>query len=154
MSLTETERVFGGVTEEGLNDLLRAFFTARPRRLRYGSPGFVPATSVSETQIGAIPFPGVSGGIDWSVDLALPRVDFHPQTDALPSELSIGPGQLSVRTEARLCIACETRREREDKERSHDPDRPRDDVPPGEAEGERVHSPSRCRGGRKWRTTS
>ncbi len=31
MSLTETEEVFGGVHEDALNDLVRAFFGARPR---------------------------------------------------------------------------------------------------------------------------
>lgn len=138
MSLSEAERIFGGVTEGGLNDLLRAFFTARPRHLRYGSPGFVAATSASETQIGPIPFPGVPGGIDWLVELTIPRVDFHPQTDPLPPELSLAPGQVSVSTVATLCVACETRREKDEErpdDRERDPDRPRDDVPPGRARG-------------------
>ena len=45
MSLTEAERVFGGIHEDGINDLLKAFFNARPRHLKYGSPGFVGATT-------------------------------------------------------------------------------------------------------------
>ncbi|HET7846474.1 MAG TPA: hypothetical protein VFL72_03210 [Acidimicrobiia bacterium] len=144
MSLTETEEVFGSTTEAGINDLLSAFFTARPRHLNYGSPGFVPATTVAATQIGAIPFPGVPGGIDWAVQLSIPRVDLHPETDSLPPELSLSAGQLSVATTVRLCVACETKREREpDPDRTehpHDPDhrpddKPVDDRPPGKAKG-------------------
>lgn len=120
MSLTEAERVFGGVHEDGINDLLRAFFTARPRHLNYGSPGYVPATTAGATQIPAIPFPGVPGGIDWSVQLEIPKVDLHPQNTGLPPELTLGLGQVSVQTKVRLCIACETFRDKED-------DKPRDD---------------------------
>ena len=132
MSLTEAERVFGGITEQGINDLLRAFFGARPRHLNYGSPGFVPATTAAATQMGAIPFPGVPGGIDWAVQLAAPKVDLHPQTDALPPELSLGPSQLSVSTMVRICVACETRR---DQPTDKPDDQPRDDRPPGKAKG-------------------
>lgn len=144
MSLTEAERVFGGITEAGINDLLSAFFTARPRHLNYGSPGFVPATTAAATQIGAIPFPGVPGGIDWAVQLSVPQADLHPQTDALPPELSLTAGQLSVATAMRLCVACETRRERKpDREQTHQPndrdhqpdDKPDDRRPPGKAKG-------------------
>ena len=144
MSLTETEEVYGSTTEAGINDLLSAFFTARPRHLNYGSPGFVPATTAAATQIGAIPFPGVPGGIDWAVQLSIPRVDLHPETDSLPPELTLSAGQLSVATTVRLCVACETRREREpDREGTeppHDPDhqpddKPGDERPPGKAKG-------------------
>ena len=106
MSLTEAENVFGGIHEDALNDLLTAFFTARPRHLRYGSPGFVAATNVNETQMGAIPFPGVPGGIDWAVSLTIPVVDLHKQTLALPPELQLNPGALSVRTVVTLCLGC------------------------------------------------
>lgn len=144
MSLTEAERVFGGITETGINDLLSAFFTARPRHLNYGSPGFVPSTTAAATQIPAIPFPGAPGGIDWAVQLAVPHVDLHPQTDSLPPELTLGAGQLSVVTSMRLCVACETRRPQKpdrDQERPQKgddrpaDDRPSDDRPPGKAKG-------------------
>lgn len=125
MSLTEAERVFGGIHEDGLNDLLRAFFTARPRHLNYGSPGFVPATTAGATQIPAIPFPGVPGGIDWSVQLDLPLVDMHPQDIGLPPELTLGPGQVSIQTKVRLCIACETFRDESDDKSENDKKDPR-----------------------------
>ncbi len=120
MSLTEAERVFGGVHEDGLNDLLRAFFIARPRHLNYGSPGFVAATTAAATQMPAIPFPGVPGGIDWAVQLELPVVDLHPQTTGLPPELTMGLGHVSIRTKVRICIACESFRGDQD-------DKPDDD---------------------------
>lgn len=130
MGLTEAERVFGGITEEGFNDLLQAFFNFRPRHLRYGSPGFVPATTVGETQMPAIPFPGVPGGIDWLVELSVPVADFHPQTGGLPPELSLGANQVSLATTVRLCVACEPRegRWRDRRDEEHE-DRP-DDAPP------------------------
>lgn len=135
MSLTEAERVFGGITETGVNDLIRAFFTARPRYLNYGSPGFVSSSSAAATQMGAIPFPGVPGGIDWAVQLQLPKVDLHPESDPLPPELSLSLGRLSVATTVRICVACETRREPErDEERPDDEGRD-DDYPKGKAKG-------------------
>lgn len=106
MSLTEAEDVFGGIHEDALNDLLHAFFTARPRYLHYASPGFVAATTPAVTQIGAIPFPNVPGGIDWAVSLEIPVVDLHRQTQPLPPELTLTPGQLSVRTGVTLCLGC------------------------------------------------
>jgi len=117
MSLTEAERVFAAAHEDGLNDVLAAFFHARPRYLSYGSPGFVPVTTITDTQMPAIPFPGVPGGIDWSVRLEPPKVDLHPRTTTLPPELGFPPGGISVQTAATLCVACESRRRDEDREK-------------------------------------
>jgi hypothetical protein len=93
MSLTQAEAVFASTHETALNDLLTAFFTDRPRYLVYGSPSFVPSTSVAETTMAAIAFPGVAGGIQWRVTLGIPRVDLFKQTMPLPPELSLNPGQ-------------------------------------------------------------
>ena len=106
MSLTQAEMVFASVHEDGLNDFLTAFFTERPRYLVYGSPAFVPATSVAETSMAAIPFPGVPGGIEWRIALSIPRVDLFKQTTGLPPELSLQPGQFSAAIEAELCLDC------------------------------------------------
>ena len=137
MSLTEAEHVFGGIHEDALNDLLRAFFTARPRHLRYGSPGFVAGTTVNETQMGAIPFPGVPGGIDWAVGIDIPVIDLHEQTLPLPPQLQLGARQLSVRTTVRLCMGC--RHVRIDPE------------PPREAHGEGSRRPEPRRDDRRRR---
>jgi hypothetical protein len=136
MSLTEAERVFGGVHEDALNDFIRAFCQARPRYLRYGSPAFVPATTVDATAMPSIAFPGIPGGIDWTVSFEIPSVDLHTQTMALPPELSLGPGQFGVRTAVELCVDCRHRRDppkepgkkgRGNDDRDHDDRRDDDD---------------------------
>jgi hypothetical protein len=106
MSLTETHEVFAAVHEDALNDLITAFCTDRPRHLVYGSPAFVPVTTVAETTMPAIAFPGVPGGIQWRVHLSIPRIDLHHQTMALPPELALGPGQFSATLSVRLCLDC------------------------------------------------
>ncbi len=106
MSLTDTELVFASIHENALNNVLVAFFTDRPRYLVYGSPAFVPATTVAETTMAPIGFPGVPGGIQWRVRLSIPRVDLFKQTSPLPPELNLGPGQFSAELGAELCIDC------------------------------------------------
>lgn len=111
MSLTQTEQVLGSIHEDALNDLLRAFFSARPRYRRYGSPAFAPSTTVNETQMGAIPFPGVPGGIDWRVSFDIPHLDLYKESGQLPPQLALNPGQFSLRTAVELCINCVSRRD-------------------------------------------
>jgi len=106
MSLTETESVFASIHETALNDLITAFCTDRPRYLVYGSPAFVPVTTVAETAMAAIPFPGVPGGINWRIRLGIPHIDLFTQTDPLPPEFSMGPGEFSGSLDAELCIDC------------------------------------------------
>lgn len=106
MSLTQAEAVFASIHETALNDIVTAFCFHRPRLLFYGSPAFVPATTVAETQMDAIGFPGVPGGIQWRVRLTVPRVDLFKQTDALPPELALGPNQFSIALGAEICIEC------------------------------------------------
>ncbi|MBI2242443.1 MAG: hypothetical protein HYU55_00255 [Nocardioides sp.] len=108
MSLTETSEVFVAVEESALNDLITAVCTTRPHLLDYGSPAFVPASSVSATQMAPIPFPG-SPGLQWSVRLSTPVLDLFKQDVALPPELSLGAGQFSLSTRVRLCVDCASR---------------------------------------------
>jgi hypothetical protein len=140
MSLTETHEVFAGVHEDALNDLITAFCTDRPRYLVYGSPAFVPATTIAETTMPAIAFPGVPGGIQWRVHLSIPRVDLHQQSSPLPPELTLGPGQFSASLSVRICLDC--------RRLKIDPRPPRDkpgttghDRPPDDTQG-RPHPPS------------
>ncbi|HEX5489465.1 MAG TPA: hypothetical protein VFX04_10020 [Rhodanobacteraceae bacterium] len=111
MSFTGIAEVFGSIHETALNDVLHAFFSARPRYLRYGSPAFVPTTTVNETSISAIPFPGIPGGIDWRVTFQVPGVDLFKQSQALPQGLTLGPGQFSLHTAVELCVNCVKRRD-------------------------------------------
>lgn len=121
MSLTETEAVFASVHETALNDILTAFANDRPRYFNYGSPAFVPSTSAGATSMDAIAFPGVPGGIQWRVRLSTPRIDLFKQTDSLPPELNLGPGEFSGKLGVELCLDC--RRTKIDPK----PPRPKDD---------------------------
>ena len=131
MSLTETEEVFASIHENALNDVLTAFCTNRPRYLVYGSPSFVPVTTVAETSMSSIPFPGVPGGIDWRVRLTIPRVDLFHQSAPLPPELTMTPGTFSARLGVELCIDCRRLRidprpprPKHDEERPRKPEKP------------------------------
>ena len=106
MSLTEAENVFAGVNETAINDVLTAFCNARPRCLAYGSPSFVPVTTIAETAMPAIGFPGVPGGINWRLRLSIPHIDLFKQSMALPPQLTLNPGQFSAEITAELCIDC------------------------------------------------
>jgi hypothetical protein len=137
MSLTQAQTVFASVHENAINDALTAFCTARPRYLAYGSPAFTPVTTAAETRMDAIAFPGVPGGIQWRLRLSIPRIDLFKQTQSLPPELSLGPGQFSLSLDAELCIECRKIRidpkpPRPDKGRGQDRpnEPPRDDKHP------------------------
>ena len=138
MSLTEAQSVFAGVNETAINDVLTAFFTARPRYLAYGSPSFVPATTIAETAMPAIGFPGVPGGINWRLRLSVPRIDLFKQSMPLPPQLTLNPGQFSAEITAELCIDCRRikidpkpprPKERDEREKDRDP-REKDDPHP------------------------
>lgn len=126
MSLTESEEVHAGLHESGVNDLLTAVLTARPRLLNYRSSPLVPGPPVAATAwttMAAIPFPGVPGGIDWGVQFDIPKVDFHPDSSGgLPPPLVLGANRFSLRTivtltllsagPAVVCMTRTTRRKR------------------------------------------
>lgn len=132
MSLTKSHEVFGSIHETGINDILNAFFSTRPRYLNYGSSAYVPSTTVNSTQMSPIPFPGVpGGGIDWAIRFSTPRVDLFDQDQNLPPELNLNPGQLAVHTAAEICIDCRRKVDEEDKPRDDEEKNPRE----GEAKG-------------------
>lgn len=106
MSLTQAHHAFAAVSQEGLNEALAAFFSARPHYLHYGSPPFVVASSVTTTLIGPIPFPNTPGGISWAVDFSVPTVDLFPADGALPPPLTLVAGQLALATTVDLTIGC------------------------------------------------
>lgn len=106
MSLTETEHVFAGVHESGINDFMRAFLIARPRHLNYGSSFFVPVTTAAATNVPPIPFPGIPGGIQYAVRFSIPRIDFHPDSSGGANPLPLGSGQLGAHTKVRITVGC------------------------------------------------
>jgi hypothetical protein len=117
MSLTQGQTLFASVHEGGLADILNAFFTARPRYLNFGSPAFVPATTVSATSVAAIPFPGAPGGIEFAIGFTIPKVDIHPDGSGGTWTLTPGPGQLALKTEVTIQVLCTQRRRGEDEPR-------------------------------------
>jgi hypothetical protein len=113
VSLTEAENVFAGLNETGLNDILTALFTARPRLLNYrSSPAVInsPASASAWTTIPTIAFPGMPGGIQYAVQFSIPQVDVFPKTAPLPPQLNLVSGQISIRTTVTLTLLCGSRR--------------------------------------------
>jgi len=132
MSLSQAAGLFAGIHENAINDVLRAFARQRPRYFAYGSPGFVPATSVAETQMGAIPFPGVAGGIEWRIRLGLPQIDLFKQTLPLPPELTLQPGGFSAQLGVELCLDCRQLKIDPNPPPDFNPDRPPPDQRPND----------------------
>lgn len=114
MSLTEAESVFAGVHEDGLNDMLRAFFTARPRLLNYRTTpavGPIPAAASAWTPVPPIAFPGVPGGIHYAFQMSIPKIDLHPDSSGgMPPPLALGAGEISLMTTVTLALLCGQRR--------------------------------------------
>ena len=117
MSLTQADTVFAGLHETGANDLLTAFFTARPRHLNYRSSAAIPgppAAASAWTTMPPIAFPGVPGGIDWGVQFEVPAVDFFKDsTGGMPPPLTLPTDRFSIRTRVTLTLMCGPRRERD-----------------------------------------
>lgn len=109
MSLSEAEAVFAGMNEKGVNDLLQAFFSARPRYLSYATPAL--AGAGAHMPMAAIAFPGVPGGIHYRIDLDVPVVDFDPDSTGGQSPLPIGAQQVGIRTAVILTVGCMGRRD-------------------------------------------
>jgi hypothetical protein len=106
MSLTGSHHAFASIDEHGTNVALRAFFTARPHHLHYGSTPFLAASSLTETQVPPIAFPGVPGGISYAIDLTIPVVDLYPPDGPLPAPLVLSPGHLSLTTTVKITLGC------------------------------------------------
>ncbi|MBA3779235.1 MAG: hypothetical protein H0X16_08060 [Chloroflexi bacterium] len=114
MSLTEAESVFAGVHEDGLNDMLRAFFQARPRLLNYRTTlavGPLPPAASAWTPLPPIAFPGVPGGIHYAFQMSIPRIDLHPDSSGgIPPPLSLNAGEFSLQTTVMLALLCGQKR--------------------------------------------
>lgn len=111
MSLTQAQFVFGSVHETGINDLLNAFFTTRPRYLNYGSSPLLFPPGTPFISVPPISFPGIPAGIDFGVSFKIPTVDINPDSSGGTSPLPPGPGQFTVSTTVTLVIGCIRRRE-------------------------------------------
>ncbi len=93
MSFTQAEHLFAGVNELGVNELLRAFFTARPRHLHYATPPFVTTANSQSVSINpTLVYFGVT--VDYELDFTLPTVDINPDNGALTA-----PGEFTALTQ-------------------------------------------------------
>jgi hypothetical protein len=69
VSLTENQGVFAVVHEGSINDLLRAFFKARPRYLTYATPSLAPTSgSLAATTIA---LEGTSDAMEYAVSISI-----------------------------------------------------------------------------------
>jgi hypothetical protein len=123
MSLTGTHAVFVSAHESALNDLIKAVVRTRPHLLAYGSPAFVPTSTVHESRMDAIDFPG-TGGIEWRVEFVEPLLDLYDEDVALASPLMLEKGQFSLSTGVVLCVDCPSKgRDPRDLRKDRDRDR-------------------------------
>jgi hypothetical protein len=108
VSFTDGHHVFGSVSEEGLNDLIEAFFNTRHHYFEYGSAPLVAASSASVTQVAPLPFPFVPGGVPYKIEFGLPVIDLFKPAGALPPPLVLHPGEFVVRTKVEITVGCMT----------------------------------------------
>jgi hypothetical protein len=113
MSLTEINHIFAGIHENAINDFLKAFLTSRPHHLNYGTSAFVPVTTVSETNVSVITFPGLPGGIQYMIQFSIPVIDLFPPSGA--GSLPPGPGELSLNTKVKITVSCRKGRIQDEK---------------------------------------
>lgn len=106
MSLTQTEHVFAGAHENGINDLFQAIFTARRHYLNYGTSSFVSATTATATNVSPIAFPGVPGGIEYAIAFGIPVVDCFPDSSGGASPLPLAKNQFTIHTRVKLTLGC------------------------------------------------
>jgi hypothetical protein len=109
MALTLGHHVFGGLHEDAVNKLLKAYRAARPKYFFYACPPLGAGTpSVDFWILPPLPVPGTNSGIPFSVRILEARVDFTP-ADAgivLPAPLTLGANQFAVLLTIEICFLC------------------------------------------------
>jgi hypothetical protein len=127
VSLTGVDHVFVGVHENGINHLLQALFTARPRYINFGSTFFVPLSTTNATHLDPIsitipslpPYSTTSLPviIEYAVSFSIPSMDLFPDSSGGTSPLPPGPGQFSLHTDVTLTVGCARRVQRPNNDR-------------------------------------
>ena len=111
MSHTLTHHAFASLSEEGINDFIEAFFTARPHYLDYGSPPFVTTGPPTSTLLAPIFLPPmIQTPIPFRIRLSIPAIDLFPAGGPLPVPLVLHAKQFAASTEATIEILCGTGR--------------------------------------------
>jgi hypothetical protein len=107
LSHTLTHHAFAGLSEEGINDFIEAFFTARPHYLDYGSPPLVTAGPPTSTLLAPIFLPPmILTPIPFRIQLSIPVIDLFPANGPLPAPLVLHPKQFAAATEVTIEIIC------------------------------------------------
>lgn len=106
MSLTQSHDVFVSVHEDGINDLIQAFYQSRRRYFVYATPIFTPATTAQITQIPTISFPGISGGIQFAIAFNQPKIDLYPDSGGSSTVLLPPSGKFTISAEVNLFVVC------------------------------------------------
>lgn len=137
MALTAGHDVFAALHEDGINKFIRNVYLCRPYYFHYATPllgGGTPGISpLSPLQV-----PGAGFGLEYSVEISQPVIDFFPQDAVLPlpSGLTLGPDQFSLTVEVRVCVACGLRRPTGD-----NPNNPAGKPTPGRGRGDQGWKP-------------
>lgn len=99
MSYTQAEHLYAAIEEHGLNDLLKAFFSARGGYLHYYTPPLSPSSS-SATQLPPVTFSvlGQNVTLGYVVDFTIPAVDIHPDNSGSPFSPPPQSGEFVVGT--------------------------------------------------------
>lgn len=107
MSHTLTHHAFAGLSEEGINDFIEAFFTARPHYLDYGSPPLVTAGPPTSTLLAPIFLPPmIMTPIPFRIRLSVPVIDLFPANGPLPAPLVLHAKQFAAATVVTIEIIC------------------------------------------------
>lgn len=110
MSLTQTELLFGSINETAINDLLNAFFTARPRYLHYATSAALLPPGTAFITVPPIAFPGIATGIQYGVSFSLPTLDINPDSSGGADPIPPGASQFTIHTKMTLTVVCVERR--------------------------------------------
>lgn len=103
MSFTQAEHLFAGMHETGINDIFKAFFTARSRHRLYATSNYVTLPPASQTNIPPITIalpdpqhPILIIQIFFEVEFTIPVVDINPNTTTPPSVFILNPPQIGM----------------------------------------------------------
>lgn len=99
MSYTQAEHLYAAIEEHGLNDLIKAFFSARGGYLHYYTP-LLPPSGGSATPMPQITFTvgPLNFTLDYKVDFTIPAVDVHPDNTGSPFTPPPQSGEFVVKT--------------------------------------------------------
>jgi hypothetical protein len=114
VGLTDGQDVFVSISESGINTLFAYLERQRSRLFNYGTAFFVTNPDQCCVPLGKkpihgedpLPVPGTNGlvGLEYALQFTDLHIDLHPQTSALPPELTLPPQHFSFSSKIHLSI--------------------------------------------------